>query len=63
VSGQKLSEGDGPYVQMVFQDSLIPYARHWRKIRAITNDSTGKEYRSRPVKTMPSWASPERPIS
>jgi hypothetical protein len=60
-SGHKLSEGDPPFVQVVSQDSLKKHANHWKEMRAITYDSTGKEYRSKSVEKQPSWASSEGP--
>jgi hypothetical protein len=61
LSGQKLSEGDQPYVQVVNQAQLVSYAAQWKKMRAIATDSTGREYKSRLVRRMPSWAAPEHP--
>lgn len=56
LKGQKLSEGDPPAVFPVDQDGLEKYAGKWQKIVAQVSDSTGKEWFSKKVKTIPSWA-------
>ena len=54
--GRKLSEGDSPQVQRVSQGNMRSVANYWKRIRAVAFDSTGKEYQSKAVKKMPSWA-------
>jgi hypothetical protein len=58
IRGNRLVEGDPPAEFMVSQDGLKEYAKDWRKIRAVVNDSVGKESKSkRPRKSdKPSWA-------
>jgi hypothetical protein len=57
LKGQKLSEGDPPAVFPVDQDDLETYAGKWQEILAQVSDSTGKEWLSKKVHTIPSWAS------
>lgn len=57
LKGQKLSEGDPHAVFPVDQDNLETYADKWQGIVAQVSDSTGKEWLSKKVKTIPSWAS------
>lgn len=52
---QKLLEGDPPAVFPVDQDNLETYADQWQEIVAQVSDSTGKEWLSKKVKTIPSW--------
>lgn len=54
--GQKLSEGDQPAVFPVDQEGMEQYAGKWQSIRAQVGDSTGKEWFSKPVAVIPSWA-------
>jgi len=56
LKGQKLSEGDPPAVFPVDQNDLEIYASKWQKIVAQVSDSTGKEWLSKKVKIIPSWA-------
>ena len=56
LKGQKLSEGDPPSVFPVDQEGLGLYANDWKSVRAQVSDSTGKEWLSKKVNTMPSWA-------
>ena len=56
LKGQKLSEGDSPAIFPVDQDGLETYADKWQGIVAQVSDSTGKEWLSKKVKTIPSWA-------
>ncbi len=56
LEGQKLSEGDKPAVFTVDQGGLEPYANEWQKVRAQVNDSTGKEWLSKQMTVIPSWA-------
>ena len=56
LKGKKLSEGDPPAVFPVDQDGLETYADMRQKIIAQVSDSTGKEWLSKKVQTIPSWA-------
>ncbi len=56
LKGQKLSEGDPPAVFPVDQAGMESYANCWQKIVAQVSDSTGKEWVSKKVKSVPSWA-------
>ena len=56
LKGQKLLEGDPPAVFLVDQDNLEAYAGRWQEIVAQVSDSTGTEWSSKKVKTIPSWA-------
>lgn len=56
LKGQKLSEGDPPAVFPVDQGDLEKYADKWQGIVAQVSDSTGKEWFSKKVRTIPSWA-------
>jgi len=56
LKGQKLSEGDPPAVFPADQNGLEVYADKWQKIVAQVSDSTGKEWFSRKVESIPSWA-------
>ncbi|MEO8767578.1 MAG: hypothetical protein ABI363_04455 [Nitrosospira sp.] len=56
LNGQKLTEGDPPAVCPVDQEGLELYARKWQDIRAQVSDSTGKEWLSKQVTVIPSWA-------
>ena len=46
LDGTKLSEGERPLAVWVAYEGLAQYSKVWRKIRAYTEDSTGKKYRS-----------------
>ena len=61
LKGQKLLEGDPPAVFPVDQDNLETYAGQWQQIVAQVSDSTGKEWLSKKVKTIPSWAKTPNP--
>jgi len=56
LNGQKLSEGDPPAVFPVDQEGLELYASQWQKVLAQVSDSTGKEWLSKKVSVIPSWA-------
>lgn len=56
LKGQKLAEGDPPAVFSVDQEGLEQYASQWKNIRAQVSDSTGKEWLSKKVTVIPSWA-------
>ena len=56
LKGQKLAEGDPPAVFPVDHESLEPYANDWENVRAQVSDSTGKEWLSKKVTVIPSWA-------
>lgn len=56
LKGQKLSEGDPPAVFPVDQEGLEQYANEWKDIRAQVSDSTGKEWLSKKISVVPSWA-------
>ena len=56
LKGQKISEGDPPSVFPVEQDGLEAYGGKWQEIVAQVSDSTGKEWVSKKVQTIPSWA-------
>lgn len=56
LKGQKLSEGDQPAVFAVDQEGLKLYANEWPNVRAQVSDSTGKEWLSKQVIVIPSWA-------
>lgn len=56
LKGQKLSEGDPPAVFPVDQEGLGLYANDWKRVRAQVSDSTGKEWLSKKVNVIPSWA-------
>lgn len=56
LKGQKISEGDPPAVFPVDQDGLEQYAGNWEEILAQVSDSTGKEWLSKKVQAIPSWA-------
>ena len=61
LKGQKLLEGDPPAVFSVDQNNLETYAGQWQEIVAQVSDSTGKEWLSKKVKTIPSWAKTPNP--
>ena len=61
LKGQKLLEGDPPAVFPVDQANLETYAGQWQEIVAQVSDSTGKEWLSKKVKTIPSWAKTPNP--
>lgn len=56
LKGQKLSEGDPPAVFRIDQECLGLYANEWKNVRAQVSDSTGKEWISKNVTVIPSWA-------
>lgn len=56
LKGQKLSEGDPPAVFPVDQNGLEVYADKWQDVLGQVSDSTGKEWVSKKVRTIPSWA-------
>ena len=58
VKETKLSEGDPPARYSVDPDLVLRYAATWDQIRAIAKDSTGRAYRSKKVRTRPSWGNP-----
>jgi hypothetical protein len=56
IKGQKLGEGDAPATFLLDEDNLTnEYAPHWREMRAVVYDSSGKKYFSHRVKEEPSW--------
>ncbi len=56
IKGQKLGEGDAPATFLLDEDNLTKeYVPHWREMRAVVYDSSGKKYSSRRVKEEPSW--------
>lgn len=57
IEGRKLGEGDAPASFMIDQINLTSeYVPHWKKMRAVVFDSSGKKYTSPRVKEQPSWA-------
>lgn len=57
IEGRKLGEGDAPATFVIDQDNLTSeYAPHWKKMRPIVYDSSGKKYVGPSVKEQPSWA-------
>lgn len=60
LKGQRISEGDPPVVFPVEQDDLETYAGKWQEILAQVSDSTGKEWLSKKVQAIPSWAKTRR---
>ncbi len=56
LNGQKLSEGDPPAVFPVDQEGMEVYAHEWQEVLAQVSDSTGKEWLSKKVLVIPSWA-------
>jgi len=61
LKGQKLTEGDPPAVFPVDQEGLELYAHEWQDVRAQVSDSTGKEWLSKQVTFIPSWAKTPNP--
>jgi hypothetical protein len=62
--GQKLIEGDQPYMQLIPQqtyEALSPYRLKWREIRAVIELSTGHRVFSAPADKQPSWANLQSP--
>jgi hypothetical protein len=57
IKGTRLEEGGKPEGFMITYDRLSEYRADWDKIRAMTEDSTGKAYFSEYPKAKPSWAS------
>ena len=58
VVGKKLSEGDPSEVYVVDQAGMEQYAKDWRAIVAQVNDSTGRAWHSKRLRSneKPSWA-------
>lgn len=56
LEGVKLLEGDPPATYLVDQDGLEIYAARWQEIVAQVSDSTRKEWLSKKVETIPTWA-------
>ena len=58
IKGERLAEGDPPKMYVINQDQMNEYKKHWKKIRAQVNDSTGKTWYSKKLKKYPkpSWA-------
>lgn len=56
LEGKTLSEGDPPAFFPVDQEGLELYALEWQKVLAQVSDSTGKEWLSKKVSAIPSWA-------
>ncbi len=56
--GQQLLEGGAPLKIKVpqYNGYLKKYSQNWRKVRAVANDSLGKQYKSKKVDSKPSWA-------
>jgi len=61
LNGQKLSEGDPPAVFPVDQEGMEIYAHEWKEVLAQVSDSTGKEWLSKKVSVIPSWAKTPNP--
>lgn len=62
IRGEKLGEGDPPATFIANQEGLDQYAMHWKKARAMVQDSAGKTYYSKRVDTrkVPSWVQKAR---
>jgi hypothetical protein len=62
IRGVKLGEGDPPATFIASQEGLEKYAMHWKKARAMVQDSAGKTYYSKKVDTrkVPSWVQKAR---
>lgn len=58
IVGKKLTEGDPSEAYVVDQTSMELYAKDWKHIVAQVNDSTGKIWYSKKLKSnkIPSWA-------
>ena len=61
VAGQEIPEGGRPVMWLVEQETLKNYAEYvanWKKVRAVVEDSAGREWRSKPLRRTgkPSWA-------
>ena len=58
VVGKKLTEGDPSETYLVDQAGMERYAKDWKSIIAQVNDSTGKTWYSKKLKSkeIPSWA-------
>lgn len=56
ISGKTVSEAAPSEIYVVTQDGMEAYAKHWDKIVAQVSDSTGREWKSTPLKKRPSWA-------
>jgi hypothetical protein len=58
VVGKKLTEGDPSEAYVVDQAGMGRYTKDWKSIVAQVNDSTGKTWYSKKLKSkeIPSWA-------
>lgn len=56
IRGKTLTEGSPAEMYVVTQDNMEQYASVWNKIVAQVSDSSGRVWKSKPVRTKPSWA-------
>jgi hypothetical protein len=56
IGGKTLPEGSPSELYVVTQDGMEKYVSVWDKIVAQVSDSTGRVWKSKPVKQVPSWA-------
>ena len=56
IAGKTLTEASPTEIYVVSQDDLQKYASMWDKIVAQVSDSSGREWKSKPIEIKPSWA-------